>query len=106
MEWVKIFETDAEANNFMVDGKPQLVIINDVRICLVRHKNNYSAIQDECPHKGESLSKGYLNFLGEIVCPWHNYCYEMRFGREISGRSGPVQTYPVKIDETGLFIGI
>ena len=106
MEWIKIFSSKDEADKEMNDSRPQLLIAGEVRICLIRFRGNYTAVQDSCTHNGESLSKGSINYLGEIICPWHNYCFETRFGRESRGRSHPLQTYPIKIDDTGFFIGI
>lgn len=106
MEWVKIFGNKAEADARIINDKPQLVIIGGQRICLVRHNNQYAAVQDACSHNGESLSKGIVNYLGEIICPWHNYCFELQGGREIQGRSADLKTFPVKADDTGFFIGI
>jgi nitrite reductase/ring-hydroxylating ferredoxin subunit len=106
MNWVKIFQTEAEAFDRIKDDTPQLLIIGDKRICLVRHRDFFKAIQDSCTHNGESLSKGHVNFLGEIICPWHNYCFNISNGREIQNRSSDLQTFPVRADDTGFFIGI
>jgi len=106
MEWIRIFKTRAEALERITTDKPQLVIIGDTRICLVRHDDEFSAVQDSCSHNGESLSKGHVNYLGEVICPWHNYCFDMKSGREIQGRSADLKTFPVKADDTGFFIGI
>jgi nitrite reductase/ring-hydroxylating ferredoxin subunit len=106
MDWIKIFSSDTEAKERLTTGKPQLVIIGEKRICLVRLENRFAAVQDTCTHNGESLSKGHINYLGEIICPWHNYCFELQGGREIQGRSADLKTFPVKADDTGFFIGI
>jgi nitrite reductase/ring-hydroxylating ferredoxin subunit len=106
MEWIKIFSTLKQAEERIAEDKPQLVIIGDTRICVVRHQAQFAAVQDNCSHNGESLSKGHVNYLGEIICPWHNYCFELRSGREIQARSADLKTYPVKADDTGFFIGI
>ena len=106
MEWIRIFTSGAEALLRIREDTPQLVIIGEVRICLVRHDDVFSAVQDSCSHNGESLSKGHVNYLGEIICPWHNYCFDLRSGREIEGRSSELRTFPVKLDDTGFFIGI
>jgi len=106
MEWIRIFASGADALNRIAEHKPQLVVIGGVRICLVRHNNTFTAVQDSCSHNGESLSKGHINYLGEIICPWHNYCFDTRSGREIQGRSPDLKTYSVKADDTGFFIGI
>lgn len=106
MEWIKVFSAVEEAAQHIPEQKPQLVIIGETRICIVRRRDQYYAVQDACPHKGVSLSKGYLNFLGEIVCPLHNYCFDLRNGREAGGKSRDVKVYPVKVDESGFYIGI
>ena len=106
MNWIKIFSGLAEASQRVPDKKPQLVIIGDIRICLVRNGDRIDAVQDSCSHNGESLSKGHTNYLGEVICPWHNYCFDLKSGQELNGRSPALKTYPVKIDSTGIFIGI
>ena len=106
MDWIKIFPSKEQAFATIKEHVPQLVIIGSVRVCLVRHQNRFSAVQDSCSHNGESLSKGHVNYLGEIICPWHNYCFETLSGREVQGRSADLKTYPVKIDDTGFFVGI
>ena len=106
MDWIKIFENETAARQRLVPDKPQLVIINDKRISLILHKDQFYAVQDSCPHNGESLSKGYINYLGEIICPWHNYQFDLQTGRECRVRSVDLRTYPVRSDETGFFIGL
>ena len=106
MEWVKIFSNQEEAQRRILSDKPQLVIINGKRICVVLHAARFYAVQDSCSHSGESLSKGHVNYLGEVICPLHNHCFNLQTGRELSSRSADLVTYPVKIDETGFFIGV
>jgi 3-phenylpropionate/trans-cinnamate dioxygenase ferredoxin subunit len=106
MQWVKIFADEREALNRIAQGKPQLLIVHGKRICLVFHNNCFRAVQDRCTHNGESLSKGTVNHLGEIICPWHNYCFSLETGRELSSRSDDLNTYPIKVDSTGFYVGI
>jgi nitrite reductase/ring-hydroxylating ferredoxin subunit len=106
MEWIKIFASEQEALQRLTPDKPQLVILGGTRICLVMHSNTFAAVQDACTHNGESLSKGHVNYLGEVICPWHNYCFNMKSGMEIQGRSADLTTYPIKIDDSGFYIGL
>lgn len=106
MEWLKLFSNDAEARQRLQNNKPQLVIAYGKRICLVLHNQSFFAVQDSCSHSGASLSQGIVNYLGEIVCPLHSYCFSLQTGQELSSRSRDLITYPVKIDETGFYIGI
>jgi len=106
MEWIKVFNTTAEAGQRILPDKPQLIVIGKTRICLVRHKDSFFAVQDSCSHNGESLSGGQVNYLGEIICPWHNYRFELRSGRASDSSCPDLKTYPVKSDDSGFFIGI
>jgi nitrite reductase/ring-hydroxylating ferredoxin subunit len=106
MEWLKIFSGESEALQRLQNNKPQLVIANGQRICLVTTNKRFFAVQDSCTHSGASLSQGTINYLGEIICPLHNYCFSLHTGQELSSRSRDLKTYPIKIDDSGFYIGI
>lgn len=106
MQWIKIFSDEATARLRITADKPQLVVIGEKRICLTLHNNIFFAVQDRCTHNGESLSKGHVNYLGEVICPWHNYRFSLQTGRESSSRSADLISYPIRINEDGFFIGI
>jgi 3-phenylpropionate/trans-cinnamate dioxygenase ferredoxin subunit len=95
-----------EAQSRLVANKPQLLIVDGVRICLVLRDGELSAVQDRCSHNGESLSKGTVNYLGEVVCPWHGYRFDIRTGRESAERSNDLITYPVSSTSEGVYINI
>jgi nitrite reductase/ring-hydroxylating ferredoxin subunit len=106
MQWFKIFSDEQEARRRILPGKPQLLIVDNHRICLVLFNEQFTAVQDGCTHNGESLSKGSVNYLGEIICPWHNYRFDLKTGKACDSSSGDLRAYPVKINESGFFIGI
>jgi nitrite reductase/ring-hydroxylating ferredoxin subunit len=106
MQWVKIFSNNQEARERIALNHPQLVIIGTTRLCVVNRMDTFYAVQDACAHSGASLSKGTVNYLGEIICPLHNYCFDLQSGREVSSRSADLKTFPIKIDDTGFYIGI
>ena len=106
MQWVKIFAGSAEADKRLIENKPQLLIVEGKRICLVKRDDHFHAVSDRCPHNGESLSKGIVNFAGEIVCPWHGHLFNLKTGREYQERSSDAVCYPIKVEEDGLYIGL
>lgn len=105
MDWVKVFSTSSEAKARIQIGKPQLVVIGSIRICLARIDETFYAVGDKCSHNGESLSKGKINFIGEIVCPWHGYRFSLKSGR-CAENYPDLPTYPIMENEEGFFIGI
>jgi 3-phenylpropionate/trans-cinnamate dioxygenase ferredoxin subunit len=106
MQWVKIFADVSEAMARLNPGTTKLLIVDQKRICLARVEDQFFAVADKCSHNGESLSKGNINYLGEVVCPWHGYRFKLKTGRESAERSRDLDTYPIKVDETGFYIGL
>jgi 3-phenylpropionate/trans-cinnamate dioxygenase ferredoxin subunit len=106
MEWIRVFSSVEEAHQRLKENTPQLVVIGDVSICLVKRQNNFFAIENKCSHNGESLSKGVVNFLGEVICPWHGYRFDLKTGRESAERSRDLVIYPIKQNEEGFFIAL
>ena len=103
---VKVFADMQEAERRLMINKPQLLIVDGIRICLVLHDGVLSAVEDRCTHNGESLSKGTVNYLGEVVCPWHGHRFDLKTGRESTERSRDLITYPVSSTPEGVFINI
>jgi nitrite reductase/ring-hydroxylating ferredoxin subunit len=104
MDWVKIFESSESANAALTENQPRLLIVREKRICLVKRDGKFFAVQNNCTHSGGSLSQGKINFLGEIVCPVHQYQFNLKTGRENGQRSSDLECFPVKETEEGIFI--
>lgn len=106
MKWYKVFDSEEVAEKTIGAQSAILLKIGDKRLCMARHNNDYYVTDDKCPHNGESLSKGKVNFLGEIICPWHNYRYSLKHGSECEGKTQDLDTYSVERREDGIFVGI
>lgn len=106
MDWVKIFSTKGQMEEALAINKPRLLIVGSRRICLLRTEDGVAAVSDSCTHNGESLSKGSLNYLGEIICPWHGHRFNVRTGRESGERSADLTVFPLKTEGDGIFIGL
>ena len=106
MEWIKVFSSREEARDRLRVNTTQLLIIRGERICLAKYGEEFLAVQDACSHNGESLSKGKVNFAGEIICPWHNYRFDLKSGKACDSGCRDLKTYPLKYDDAGFFIGI
>jgi nitrite reductase/ring-hydroxylating ferredoxin subunit len=106
MHWVKIFNSKPDALARLPVRKPQLLIIGSTRICLIVEGESLFAIEDRCPHNGESLSKGSITGFCEVVCPWHGQRFNYKTGRECAERSRDLVTYPVREDADGVYLGM
>ena len=106
MEWIRVFNSSEEAEKRIPAGNIATIVIRDQRISLAHTFKGWYGIQEACPHRGESLTGGTINYLNEIICPWHNQRFSLSDGRECEGRSTDAEIFPVRITDKGLFIGI
>jgi nitrite reductase/ring-hydroxylating ferredoxin subunit len=106
MDWIKIFQNTNEANSVLRENQPRLLVVRGKRICMARYNGKILAVQDKCTHNGESLSKGNINYMGEVICPWHGYRFNLKTGREGSQQSSDLECFPIKESEEGIFVGL
>jgi nitrite reductase (NADH) small subunit len=59
------------------------------------------ALDAVCPHRGGPLSDGIADG-GVVICPLHNYTYDLSTGEEVANGGTGVQSYPVHVDDAGL----
>ncbi|MDX2189680.1 MAG: Rieske 2Fe-2S domain-containing protein [Bacteroidota bacterium] len=107
-KWFQVFEKIETAKEKVAINQAVTVLIEDKKICLARTKSGWYAVADVCPHLGASLSKGKCNNFDEIVCPWHNYRFDLKLGHETSGQGTGLGIGIYKVEErnTGLYIGL
>ena len=80
--------------------------IKDKKICIAKFKESYFAFAFQCPHAGGFLADGYIDAVGNIVCPIHRYKYDLKNGRNVNGEGYYLKNWPVEIREDGLYVGI
>lgn len=102
--WHKIAESK-EALLLQDNGMMEIKAGNKT-ICLVKHKDTLLGCAAKCPHAGGHLANGYIDALGNIVCPMHRYKFSLQNGRNVSGEGYFLKTYPIEIREEGVFAGI
>lgn len=101
-----IFESKQAGFDAIPVGKKVKITLEGETICLVNSNNAFHALSNSCPHLGESLVKGTLNFTGEIVCPWHSYRFNLKSGEESSRRCRDVRIFRVTEEEGAIYIDI
>jgi 3-phenylpropionate/trans-cinnamate dioxygenase ferredoxin subunit len=98
---IKIFESIKEihwqSNNMTVveaDGK---------KITIAIFKEQLYAFAYKCPHAGGVMAEGFVDSLGNAVCPLHRYKFSLKTGRNSTGEDY-LKTYQTEINENGVFI--
>ena len=103
-KWHKVADSLGEiefaSNNIAV------VELNGKNICMGKFNDAFFAFVYNCPHAGGTLAEGYIDALGNIVCPLHRYKYNMANGRNVSGEGYYLKHWPVEIKEDGVFVGV
>ena len=79
-----------EGRAFVVDGR---------QIAVFRLRDgSVRAVDAVCPHRGGPLSDGIAD--GRVViCPLHNYTYDLVTGAEVANGGAAVQAYSVYVDD-------
>ena len=102
--WHKIADHIDDLN--FADNNIDVVEIKGKKICIGKFKEGLFAFAYKCPHAGGLLAEGYIDALGNIVCPIHRYKYDMKNGRNITGEGYYLKNWPVEIRENGVYVGL
>lgn len=75
-----------------------------------KRRNEWFATQNECPHRRQmALSRGMIGTQGDepkVACPFHKKTFSLVTGECLSGDECAIRTYPVKLENGKVFIGI
>ncbi len=100
--WHKIADVKEELA-WQTNGMMQIEV-SGKKVCLIRGKD-ITACAANCPHASGILADGYLDPLGNIVCPVHRYKFNPHNGRNVSGEGYFLKTYPIESRSDGIYIG-
>jgi nitrite reductase (NADH) small subunit len=84
----------------------------DIQIALFQfgRRDEWYATQNECPHRKQmALSRGMIGTRQDepkVACPFHKKTFSLATGECLSGDECSIKTYPVKVEEGRVFIGI
>ena len=73
-------------------------------------RGEWYATQNECPHRQQmALSRGMIGSQSEepkVACPFHKKTFSLQTGECLSGEEYGIKTYPVKVQDGNVFIGV
>jgi 3-phenylpropionate/trans-cinnamate dioxygenase ferredoxin subunit len=100
--WHKIAEHPNELD-FSTDHIA-VVKVNGKKICIGKYHDKFFGFAFKCPHAGGHLGEGYIDALGNVVCPLHRYKYNIENGRNTSGEGYYLKHWKVEWREDGVFV--
>ena len=103
IHWIKI----AASINEISFGANKLaqVTAEGKNICIAFWKEELFAFAPKCPHAGGLFSLGFIDVLGNVVCPLHRYKFCMKTGRNVTGEGYFLKRWPVLVNNEGVFVG-
>lgn len=104
IQWHKIAESRLEL--FSGENTIAEVLAGEKPVCVALEKDQVRACAAKCPHAGARMAEGYVDVLGNIVCPLHRYKFSLSGGRNVSGEGYFLKTYPVEERADGIYVGI
>lgn len=80
-----------------VPGKP---------IALLNNAGTFQTIDNICPHKGGMLSDGKITKDNCVVCPLHQWTFDLTTGKNIRNPACKLNIYPVRIQGEEIWISV
>lgn len=84
-------------------GQSACVTLAGKKIALFRESDGVYAMDDECPHRGGSLSQGWVT-EGKVACPLHQWQFNLKDGQCPMVKTAKVSVYPVEIRDGEIWI--
>ncbi len=87
----------------LAPGQCRVVQVDGKAIALYNVDGKFYATDNTCLHRGGPLGEGDLD--GKIVtCPWHGWQYDVTTGTTAMNPSIKVQSFPVSVEGSGVFV--
>lgn len=102
--WIKIAESVAEIP-FGTNGLAE-VVADGKPICIGKHADDLFAFAAKCPHASGRFADGFVDAMGNVVCPLHRYRFCLKNGRNVSGEGYFLKHWPVEKREGGVYMGM
>ena len=85
------------------DGELIPVMLDGTPVVVVRHRDEFFAVQNNCSHRDFPLSAaGFDRRDGALVCAWHGGCFDVRSGAAVvPPATEPIETFPIRLTADG-----
>jgi NAD(P)H-dependent nitrite reductase small subunit len=87
------------------EGGGIAVDVGDRRIAIFRYRDVLFALDETCPHRGAPLHQGTITD-GIVMCPWHQWRFELETGCSPVNPLSKVSRYPVRVVDGGIWITV
>jgi len=96
--WTRLCKLDElqvnKGSRFVVEGR---------ELAVFRTEAGVFAVDDDCPHMGDSLSAGRI-WEGAVICPRHMWAFRLTDGQCTDVPTLAVSTYQVDVRDGWVFV--
>lgn len=89
----------------LAPGSAKAVEVGGKTIALFNVEGSVYALDNTCLHQGGPLGEGEL-MGGVVICPWHQWEYNVRTGELVGDSSVKVATYPVRVEGNDIKVSV
>lgn len=87
------------------EGRSQAVSVAGREIAIFHHKGEYFALDDYCPHMGESLALGDIH--GDtVLCSRHLWAFQLQDGRCVDVPRLAAETFEVRVEGDDILVRV
>ncbi len=101
LAWYKVLGSP----NDLPEGRVASVTAGHTNICLTHYRGKFCGLDNRCPHQGGPLGEGSIE-NGLLRCPWHGWDFDPHTGQSPGGHDDSIVTFPVKVQDDGVFVGV
>lgn len=96
---------DVAAADEVGEVMPLKVQVSGRSLLICRTHDGFYAVDEICPHKNESMQYGVI-FDGTIICPHHQYGFDLQTGACNKRRCPPVDVYPCEARDGRVWVEV
>jgi nitrite reductase/ring-hydroxylating ferredoxin subunit len=104
LTWRKIAERMGEIQ--FATNNIACVEVQGKKICIGKFQGQVFAFAYHCPHAGGFLLSAEIDQSGNLVCPMHQYKFDMKNGRNVTGEGYHLRHWPLEIRADGIYIKV
>lgn len=82
---------------------PKRVVVEGRGLLVCRHRMRFLVVDELCPHRQKSMALG-LVMGAELICPHHQYRFEIATGACVSHPCAPLATYEVASEGDTIYV--
>lgn len=75
-------------------------------IVIINFNGELTAFRNSCLHQDMPIHAGYLARDGVLLCPWHNWCYDVKNGACLTAPGAQLEQYAVRVEADRVWVKV